>query len=207
MKVWIATWTHKHGTDTAAFATEQLALAWKTGIAKEWWSHEFRDPPPDDDEIADAYFDRHCDEGGAESFDLGQYDVEGDAQVQRDMHAALTLAVQTLSGKLRELGLGAVLDSASAAVTEGRPATVELFSFDYADSNLGAWSRDWFLTKSEAEKARAAKIEALGVAPDDMEMDGSYGDVEEVTSITIELTPEGLLDFVERHATGVDGRV
>lgn len=56
--VHVAIYEHPHGTDVRVFADANQAWAWRTGIAKEWWSNAFDDDPPPDDEIGEEYFER-----------------------------------------------------------------------------------------------------------------------------------------------------
>jgi hypothetical protein len=81
MKVYILAYSHKHGQDLSAYATEALAEAAKVGIAKEWWEDRADDEAPDDyaalteDEIVTAYFD----ENDREWADIEALDVMGAA--------------------------------------------------------------------------------------------------------------------------------
>lgn len=56
--VHVAIYEHPHGTDVRVFLDVNQASAWRTGIAKEWWSNAFDDDPPPDDEIGEEYFER-----------------------------------------------------------------------------------------------------------------------------------------------------
>jgi len=56
--VHVAIYEHRHGTDVRVFLDAAQAQAWRTGIAREWWSNAFDDDPPPDHQIGDEYFDR-----------------------------------------------------------------------------------------------------------------------------------------------------
>lgn len=57
-RICVAIYEHPHGADVRAFIHHHLALAWRTAIAKEWWSNAFEDDPPPDDVIGHDYFER-----------------------------------------------------------------------------------------------------------------------------------------------------
>jgi hypothetical protein len=59
----VAVYEHRHGTDVRAFQSLEVAYAWRTGIAREWWEDEIDDEPPPDDVIGERYFDRMADRG------------------------------------------------------------------------------------------------------------------------------------------------
>jgi hypothetical protein len=57
VEVTIALYHHSNGTNDNAFARGELALEWRTNIAKYWWSAEFNEePPPDEELIGETYF-------------------------------------------------------------------------------------------------------------------------------------------------------
>ncbi|RJL07307.1 hypothetical protein D3P06_00780 [Paracoccus aestuarii] len=56
--VHLAIYEHRHGTDVRVFLDADQAFAWRTDIAKAWWSDAFEDDPPPDDEIGAEYFER-----------------------------------------------------------------------------------------------------------------------------------------------------
>ena len=57
MRVCVAVYEHKNGTETRAFDSEEGALACRTAIAKENWGQEFPGKDiPGEDLIADEYF-------------------------------------------------------------------------------------------------------------------------------------------------------
>lgn len=79
MKVYVATYTHKHGTDMRVFETKESAENWKTEIAKRWWDdlpNKKYSMPDDPKEIADTYFEIMQESGGDEFFDVEECDVE-----------------------------------------------------------------------------------------------------------------------------------
>lgn len=61
--VHVAIYEHPHGTDVRVFLDADQALAWRTGIAQEWWSNAFDDDPPPDDRIGEEYFERMLERG------------------------------------------------------------------------------------------------------------------------------------------------
>lgn len=46
MKVWVAMYEHKYGTDVCVFSTEEKALAWRDEIGRDWWSDVSNEEPP-----------------------------------------------------------------------------------------------------------------------------------------------------------------
>jgi len=58
MQVWVATYEHKHGTDTRVFAAATSASRWKQEIAAKWWDETMSEEKPSDSaEMANRYFD------------------------------------------------------------------------------------------------------------------------------------------------------
>ncbi|MBB4200582.1 hypothetical protein CCR94_18175 [Rhodoblastus sphagnicola] len=77
-KVVVATYEHKHGSDTRVFTSEAGAHRWRTAIALKWWEHELSSikPKPDNpNEAAAAYWD-HMEERDFEHFTIQEADVE-----------------------------------------------------------------------------------------------------------------------------------
>jgi len=65
MKVFVAVYEHRHGTDVTVFATHDAAWALRQEIARDWWSDVFSAavPAPKDPEIAaDRYWEAVNDE-------------------------------------------------------------------------------------------------------------------------------------------------
>jgi hypothetical protein len=64
MKVYAATYEHRHGSDTRVFKTADSAESWRVSIALKWWVEEFGDEPmpTDPDEAANEYWERIEDE-------------------------------------------------------------------------------------------------------------------------------------------------
>jgi hypothetical protein len=78
MKVWVATYQHRHGEDTRVFASEGDALQWREEIADEWWDTEMpksRVKPEDSEALADEYWDYM--EERDEFFKYEEIEVEG----------------------------------------------------------------------------------------------------------------------------------
>lgn len=60
-RVFVATWDHRSGRQTAAFLSMEGAKKWRREIAEEWWDVEMSPDdakPVDPDEMADFYFER-----------------------------------------------------------------------------------------------------------------------------------------------------
>lgn len=74
MKVVVATYEHKHGTDIAVFDSLEKAEAWREDIAREYWD-DFIDHEGRPEEVdADWYWDT-CNDYGCEWFDYDWYEV------------------------------------------------------------------------------------------------------------------------------------
>jgi len=78
------------------------------------------------------------------------------------------------------------------------PTTAMLWTFEFCDSGIGVWDREWHATEAQARAAHAKKIEE-GYDPNS-EMCGEEGDLGEVTAVDVELSPAGVLAFAERYA-------
>jgi hypothetical protein len=72
--VFAAVYEHRHGTDMRVFHEEGDARAWRTQVAKKWWTTEFDEGPPSDELIGDHYFDRMADRN--EFFSVTQCELE-----------------------------------------------------------------------------------------------------------------------------------
>jgi hypothetical protein len=77
-EVWLATYQHRHGEDHRAFSSRELALEWRTQIAKEWWEQEVGDDEevPSDEDIGEIYFEELREREPGEFFDIEQMPLE-----------------------------------------------------------------------------------------------------------------------------------
>lgn len=50
MKVYVAIYEHRHGTDVNVFDSEAKALAWRAEIARDCWKEFLDEPMPEDEE-------------------------------------------------------------------------------------------------------------------------------------------------------------
>jgi hypothetical protein len=77
MKVVVATYEHRHGTDMRVFATYELANAWRVEIADRYWLEQRTgDKPSDRAAMADEFWNA-AGEAGSEFFNHDTHDVEG----------------------------------------------------------------------------------------------------------------------------------
>jgi len=69
MKVWVAVYEHRHGSDVRVFDDAQKAEAWREEIAEEYWS---------DLDLGDLLFDAdvYWDNVQDELFNYNEYEVE-----------------------------------------------------------------------------------------------------------------------------------
>jgi DNA-binding transcriptional regulator GbsR (MarR family) len=74
MKVWLATYTHRHGTDNRIFKKIKDAQRWKDKIAEEYWDDEIKSTTKPTDNIGDQYFNLISE--NSEYFDIEELDVE-----------------------------------------------------------------------------------------------------------------------------------
>lgn len=81
--IFVAIWTHKHGTDVKAFRSKAGAENWRQEIAQDNWDDETRgmpqqpSKPEEPAELADRYFEMLADRGGnAEYFDVEEVALE-----------------------------------------------------------------------------------------------------------------------------------
>jgi len=79
---------------------------------------------------------------------------------------------------------------------------VMLYRYEYVDNGIGLYKNAWFLTEEEANLSRADKLMCGYFAPDDP--CGLDGELTTVESLAVEMTPEGILDFVRLHANAAD---
>jgi hypothetical protein len=65
MKIFVATYNHKYGTDVRAFRTSEGADKWRIEIANEEWRHVFRNKqkPDDKERMSQVYWDYMSDYG------------------------------------------------------------------------------------------------------------------------------------------------
>jgi hypothetical protein len=78
-------------------------------------------------------------------------------------------------------------------MTNRKPPTVRVYSFDFVDNHCGRWTRYFYPTRADARDARRAMRAELGVPVKDMEFCGEYGDVTRVTRSDVELTQAGIV--------------
>lgn len=71
----VATYEHKHGTDTCLFAAEYRAYQWRDEIAKEWWDDSFPDEDPPENNIGEVYFSRMSEECPGEFFNVEYHEI------------------------------------------------------------------------------------------------------------------------------------
>ncbi len=123
MQICIAVYTHKYGSDTRAFDSDEGALGWRTEIAKENWEQEFPGKEvPGDDLIADEYFALMGERiGSEESFSYELIELESSTGGKR----ALTVPSVHLNGTSREELLRQV-QNAGQAVWQARDALAKV---------------------------------------------------------------------------------
>lgn len=75
MKVTVATYEHRHGSDNRVFKSMGSAWSWRQSIAQDYWGDELRSTgkPSDPEEAADYYFEHMA---GTESFSAEECEVE-----------------------------------------------------------------------------------------------------------------------------------
>ena len=120
MRVCVAVYEHRSGSETRAFESEEVALEWRTSIAKENWEAQFpgKDQPGTD--LADEYFAlmtelRDCEE----SFSTEMIELE--PTVSETGPSSLTVPTIHLNGTSRDELLRQVQD-AGQAVFQARDA-------------------------------------------------------------------------------------
>lgn len=71
--VWVATYSHRYGSDVSVFATKEGAEKWREEIADNWFDHELHamNRPDTKVRLADVYFANVPDE----SFTIEQMPV------------------------------------------------------------------------------------------------------------------------------------
>lgn len=77
--------------------------------------------------------------------------------------------------------------------------TATLHYVEHVDNNAGNWTREWFGTLEEAEKRERELRRSYGRRKA-AELIGEYGDVSPAESVTIDLTPGGVLAFARDWA-------
>jgi len=78
MKVYVATYSHKHGDDIRVFKSKKTAEDWRIKLADEYWRDFFGEDyekPNDKEKMADIYFDTLRD-SDCEFFGVEECDVE-----------------------------------------------------------------------------------------------------------------------------------
>ena len=121
MRICVAVYEHRSGSETRAFESEEAALEWRTSIAKENWEAQFPGKEqPGTDLIADEYFAlmtdlRDCEE----SFSTEMIELE--STVSEVGPSSLTVPTVHLNGTSREELLRQVQD-AGQAVFQARDA-------------------------------------------------------------------------------------
>lgn len=69
--------------------------------------------------------------------------------------------------------------------------TITVYYFDYCASNIGIWSREFFGSEAEANKARQTRLEAGYETPE--ELTGQLDEMTEIYTMTVPLTPDGVV--------------
>lgn len=81
--------------------------------------------------------------------------------------------------------------------------TVTLYYYEYCDSELGIWSREWDTDKRDLARKRKRRAKDMGTDLDsESEQDGSYGDMTEILEATVTLSLTGVLEFANEYALG-----
>lgn len=80
MKVQVAIYEHRHGTDVRVFQTEEGVEKWRQAIAQEWWDGEMDHDMPEAEPptvIADLYFNAMAERSSrGESFSSEEAEVQ-----------------------------------------------------------------------------------------------------------------------------------
>ncbi len=114
MRVCVAVYEYRNGSETRAFDSEEAALEWRTSIAKENWESQFPGKDqPGTDLIADEYFAlmtdlRDCEE----SFSTEMIELESPTSGASPV--SLTVPTVHLNGTSREELLRQVQDAGHA---------------------------------------------------------------------------------------------
>jgi hypothetical protein len=80
MKVWVLIIDTKHGTDVSAHASKPAADRALFNYCDQFWSQEFSEDRPDDDNLVRAYWDRQS-ERGEDWYKLEECEVDGNTTV------------------------------------------------------------------------------------------------------------------------------
>ena len=73
--VYVAIYSHKHGTDVAVYRTAEKAYEWREEVAKTYWSDYFPDEPMPSENVGETYF-HHEYGNGDEWFTVDRKQVE-----------------------------------------------------------------------------------------------------------------------------------
>lgn len=84
MRIFVALYEHRHGTDIRAFTTRVQAWNWKDEIAEEWWDHEFPDEDRPAEGIGDEYFSMIGARGDGKYFTIEEVELEVGLEVGND---------------------------------------------------------------------------------------------------------------------------
>jgi hypothetical protein len=74
--VYVAIYSHKHGTDVAVYRTAEKAYEWREEIATTYWSDFYPDEPMPNENVSGEYFDGMAEIGGDEWFTIERKQVE-----------------------------------------------------------------------------------------------------------------------------------
>ena len=140
MRVCVAVYEYRSGSETRAFYSEEAALEWRTSIAKENWEAQFPGKDqPGTDLVADEYFAlmtdlRDCEE----SFSTEMIELE--STTSEASPVSLTVPTVHLNGTSREELLRQVQD-AWHAVWQARDALAKISpnARDYYPQGMSAF--------------------------------------------------------------------
>ncbi len=76
MKVYVATYEHRYGSDVRVFSTEEGASAWLDALADKYWEDELPHKPKPTENIGRAYFDVMSEAYDPEYFNIKACEVE-----------------------------------------------------------------------------------------------------------------------------------
>ena len=75
--VYVAIYSHKHGTDVAVYMSEERAWEWADEIARTYWEDWYEEPIPTED-AGKNYFNGMSEVGGDEWFTVERKQIEED---------------------------------------------------------------------------------------------------------------------------------